>query len=508
MIREASKAADLVEGLRRLDPDVSVRVAVAAWRRLTVVERAAVAADWSFWARPKQLPPPGKWRTWGFLTGRGFGKTVAISNFINGEVESGRARLICLLAQDEQSAIDIQVLGPSGLIATAPPWFKPVWEASALKLVWPNGAAAYVRTPEVPGKIRGLEYQLSWASELQSWPVSTREEAFDNVLISTRLGYSRVVWDSTPKKRHPILKDRLARAAADPSTHAVVRGTTHENAGNLGEGYVDELELKFGGTLRGREELLGEMLEDSECSTAKQAWIEGHRRQRPAKFARRCISVDPAVTDRKGSDTTGIVECGLGTDGQGYVLDDASSKYKPEAWAALVLDWYVSRECDLVIAETNKGGQLVVQNLRAIARERGLEVIVVGKDEKPQRQAGKVFVKEVYARGAKAERAEPVGTAYEAGRISHVVGASLASLEDTLTTWEPAPNADSPGDLDALVHAMVELLDLNNNKPDPKQAFVGLTEAARQVLAPPAKSPSLARAFSAALDTSSRGDRI
>jgi phage terminase large subunit-like protein len=503
--RDDSRAAAFVEAFRGLPPDVAARTARAAWRQLSVVERAAVALDWSFWSRSKQRPPAGAWRTWGFLTGRGFGKTVSVSKFINAEVAQGRAKLLCLCAQDEQSAVDLQVNGPSGLIATASPFFRPQWEASALQLVWPNGARAYVRTPEVPGKIRGLEYHLSWISELQSWPNATRVEAMDMVLVSTRLGYARVVWDATPKKRHPLLKDLLARHDAAPETHVIVRGTTHENAANLGEGYVSELERKFGGTARGREELLGEMLEDSEFSLVKQAWIDDTRRGAPARYTRRVVSIDPAVTNRKGSDTTGIVEVGLGPDGQAYVLTDRSGKYDVGKWADIALEIYTRHGCDLVIAETNKGGQLVTQNLRALAKERGLEVVVIGKDERPIARAGKVFVKEVYARGAKEDRAEPVATAYERKRVSHVIGADLVSLEDTLTTWEPAPNVDSPGDLDALVHAVVELLDLANATPDPAAGFVGIEAVAKQIVAPP-RPTSLAHVFSAPFG--GRGDRL
>ena len=499
-----SEAAEFVRLFEKLGPEVGPRVALAAWDQLSTMEQAALAADWSFWVRSKQRPPPGAWRTWGFLTGRGLGKTISIASFINEEVETGRARLLCVLAQDEQSCIDIQINGPSGLIATAPPWFRPAWEASGLRLVWPNGAYALVRTPEVPGKIRGPEYHLTWASELQSWPNSTREEAWSNVFLSTRLGKARIVWDSTPKRRHPILKQLLADHEANPEAHVVVRGTTHENAANLGDGYVAEMERKYGGTLKGREELLGEMLQDSESATCKQAWIDKARRPMPAVLVRRAISIDPAVTARKGSDTTGIVEGGIGTDGQGYVLADESGKHLPEVWAAKVLDRYVKNGCDFVIAETNKGGALVIQNLRAIAKERGLEVIEVGKEEQPRAQLGRVFVKSVYARGAKEERAEPVGTAYERGRISHVIGADLAALEDTLTTWEPAPNADSPGDLDSVVHLMADLLGLSKNTPDPSAGFAGINEVAKLILEPAVTAPNLAKAF----DFSDSGDRI
>jgi phage terminase large subunit-like protein len=288
-------------------------------------ELAAHENDWSFWARPKQLPPPSPWQSWGFLTGRGFGKTIALSKYINAEVEAGRAPLILLMAQDEQSAIDIQVKGPSGLIATAPHWFRPAWLASEMVLVWPNGARAYVRTPEVPGKIRGLEYHLAWLSEVQSWPVATREEAYMNSLLSTRLGGAQIVWDATPRKRHPILKKLLKAAEQDPQ-HVVVRGGTHENP-FLAKGYQAKLEAELGGTQRGREELLGEMLSDSDNALIRDEWITSARRPMPERLLRRVIGIDPAVTNRAGNDRTGIVECGLGVDEQVYVLGDYSGRH-------------------------------------------------------------------------------------------------------------------------------------------------------------------------------------
>lgn len=453
------------------------RLAVRAmFAQMSVVERAALFAAWDFWARPKQLAPAGSWRSWGFLTGRGFGKTLAISQHINAEVRAGRARLIGLAAQDEENAIAIQVEGPSGLIATALPDEKPHFEATSKQLVWPNGARAYVRTPEVPGKIRGLEYHLSWISELQSWPMTLRQEAYDNFLLSTRLGYARIVWDSTPKKKHPILLQLLEQHEKDPRRHAVVRGTTHENAMNLGEGYVEELEKRFKGTARGREELLGEMLAEAEAALVRQKSIDDARRPALSSYARRAIGVDPAVTVRKGNDRTGIVKAGLGSDGQGYVLGDYSGKHEPAAWAKIVLDQYEADRCDVVVAETNKGGQLVTQNLRSAASERGAQVIVLAADERRQHQTGFVYVREVHARGPKEDRAQPMATAYARGRISHVIGVDLTALEETLTTWEPTPGARSPDDLDALTHVITELLGLASNLPDAKLGFPGIVK--------------------------------
>jgi phage terminase large subunit-like protein len=179
----------------------------------SIVELAAFYHDWAnVWARPKQLPPAHAWKILGYLMGRGSGKTVGLSHWVNDEVEAGRAPLVCLIAQDEQSSVQLHVTGPSGLIATSKPWFRPEFRVSDLELVWPNGARGYVRTPEVPDKIRGLEYHLAWASELQSWPAATMDEAWMNVKVSTRLGLARIVWDATAKRRHPLLTKLLKDA--------------------------------------------------------------------------------------------------------------------------------------------------------------------------------------------------------------------------------------------------------------------------------------------------------
>lgn len=443
--------------------------------KLTHVERAALAAHWPMWAREKQLAPPGdRWQSWGFLSGRGFGKTLAISKFVNEEVREGRAMLIGLAAQDEDNSIALQVLGPSGLVATSPPWFKPQWEATSKQLVWPNGARAYVRTPEVPGKIRGLEYHLSWICELQSWPKTTRDEAYMNFVVSTRLGYARVVWDATAKRRHPLLKELLANAEASPDLHKITRGKMHENP-HLSASYKKKLDDKMGGTQQGREELEGEMGDDLEGAIVKEDWIEANRRTMPARLLRRVIAADPAVTARAGSDMTGIVDVGLAEDTKALVLGDYSGKHAPEAWATIILDKYFEGRCDLVIVETNKGGDLLTRNLRAAAKERGVSVVVIGKAERaPGHQPKVVHVREVFGRGEKADRAKPLATAYQKNRVCHVRGAELTALEETLTTWEPVPGAKSPDRLDPLVYAVGELLGYDDNLGDPAAGFAGI----------------------------------
>lgn len=485
----------------RLGRDGAKRYLKVARMQFDSVAAAAMAYHWPAWGRPKQVAPLGKWRSWGFLCGRGYGKTRSLAEFITREVYDGHAPRVALCAQNEDKTIEIQIEGNSGLIKVAPPWFRPKYEPSKRLLRWPNGATAHIFTPEVPGAIRGPEFHLSWLSELQSWPASTMMESHDNFMLSTRLGYSRIVWDATPKRRHKILKERLAMAEAEPGKHRVTRGSIYENATNLGEGVVEDLERKMGGTQRGKEELLGEMLDDDENAIVKQAWIDAVRRPKPEKFARKVIAIDPAITERAGSDESGIILAGLGLDEQAYVLANRTGKYGPAEWAKVVLDLYSNEGASLVLVETNKGGDLVTRNLRAAAHDRGLQVITIGKDERaPMRRDAVVFVREIHTRGTKEDRAQPVAIAYERGRVSHVRGVDLATLEDTLTTWVPEPGARSPDDLDALVLAVSELLELGVGRQDNSKDVVGVGALAREL-----RSPRKESALAAALRNSGGG---
>jgi phage terminase large subunit-like protein len=471
--------------------------------RMAVVDVAALAYDWSgMWARPKQVAPSGEWRSWGFLTARGFGKTLAVAKHITDEVEAGRATCIGMAAQNETKTIAVQV---AGLIEAAPPWFRPEWIASSLQLVWPNGARAFAFSPEVPGAIRSPNFDLAWLSELQSWPVATREEAYSNFLFATRVGYARTIWDATPKRRHPLLKKLLARADAEPDKHHVVRGTIYENLVNLSGGVIADLEREYGGTQKGQEELLGEMLQDDENGLVRQKAIDDRRIAMPARVARKAIGIDPAVTARSGSDSSGISLAALTLDDRLLVCADLTGKHEAAAWATIVLDTHEREGCDVVVVETNKGGNLLTQNLRAAGAVRGLRVVVVDKEWLPHREQGVVFVREIFSRGEKSERATPLATAYERGRVSHVLGADLRELEDVLTTWVPEAGQRSPDRLDALVHVAGELLGLASNRPDAGAAFTGITTLAAEIA--PARS-SVASVSLAALLAASSGGRI
>lgn len=481
-------------GLDALEEELARRLDGCA-----VVELAGLLEDWRYWAKPKQLPPEGRWLSWGFLGGRGMGKTWAVSRYVNEIVDQKRARLIGLAAQDEANCIAVQVKGENGLIATAPRHNKPVYHDSSFELIWPNGATASVRTPEVPGKIRGPEYDLFWATELQSWPKKTREEAWDMIEFATRVGNAQIVWDCSPKKNHPILKQLLAQGVANPSLHRVVRGSTYDNAANLADGYIEKIELKYKGTNRGREELLGEMLDGEDGVTVPESVIVRQQTDETGRIARRVLGVDPAYSSTSRSDTCGIVEGVLNANGHAVIVANYTDKHSAASWGDIVINAYLAGRCDCVVVETNRGGDHVAQNIRSTAAIRGISVIVLGKtkgreDAAPPHSTNVIYVREVYSRGDKAKRAEPTGTAYERGRVWHLRDAQgIKTLENTLTTWEPTPGpgGDSPGDLDATVLVCGELLGLRDDQVDAKKGFLGLSEANTSLSQTKGREPGL-----------------
>ena len=468
--------------------------------RLPVHELAALTYDWEhLWGAPKQVVPYGPWRSHGKLTGRGWGKTRSNVSFAIREIAAGRAQRVGLVAQSEAKTIEIFVTGETGFLELTPPWLGVVWESSSNRLVFGNGATATVYTSQEPDGLRGPQHHLAIASELASWPASTRMAAHDNLLLGLRLGYGKLLWDSTPKRRNPLIRERLALASKLPDRHIVVRGSTRENALNLSPDVVAEWEEQWGGTARGAEELDGTYFDDAENALFRQAWFDATRRGLPSKLARRIISLDPAITDNpKYSDSTGILDMGLGVDGQVYALANLSGVHRAETWPGMVVEAYVRGGCDLILVETNRGGTAWAALLRVACRERGLTLVELGPLEVPGSRSGVVYMRAHNSKGSKAARASGAASLCERGRVSFVVGA-LGDLEDRLCNFDGQEGRPDDA-VDAFVHGCHELAALGHDKPDPAKAFEGIVDLGR-ALAQPARQN-----VAALLRGSGRGD--
>jgi phage terminase large subunit-like protein len=407
---------------RRLDPK-DRRIALALTELELEHDRAApAAAGWASIARAEQLPPPGEWRTWLLLAGRGFGKTRAGAEAINLWARAGTARRIAVVAQ---TIADVRDLSVAALRAAAGP--DVTYTATKhYRLRWPNGAEALGFSAEDPDSLRGYEFDAAWCDELAAWRYP---ESYDQLQFGLRAPGARQVVTTTPRSVR-VVRDLLA----DPST-VVTRGRTVDNAANLDTATLRFLLARYGGTRLGRQELEAEVLDDVPGALWTRARIDELRLTAAPELSRIVVAVDPAVSSSEDADETGIIVAAKGADGQGYVLADLSCRASPDGWARRVVEALRSWGADRIVAEVNQGGDLVEATIRTV------------DPSAPYHP--------VHASRGKRTRAEPIAALYEQGRIHHV--GSFPALEDQLCAALPDGGGGPDDRLDALVWAFSEL---------------------------------------------------
>lgn len=213
----------------------------------------ALLYDWPTWARPEQLAPPGEWRIWLLLAGRGFGKTRVGAEWVREQVKTfEHVNLIGATAADVR---DVMIDGESGIMACCRPDEKPVHYASRRLLVWPSGARTLTFSAEDPESLRGPQHQRLWGDEPTAWQYPT--QTLDMATLGLRLPPDpRMLLTSTPKPI-PMLRDLLELEGVH-----VTKGTTYDNRLNLSEQFFSELIRRYEGTRLGRQELEAELLLD------------------------------------------------------------------------------------------------------------------------------------------------------------------------------------------------------------------------------------------------------
>lgn len=430
---------------------------------LTNEQAEALRWDWEFWARPEQLPPKVRWLLWIIRWGRGTGKTRVGSEWVRKRGPKGRVGM--LVAANPRDARDYMVEGPSGILRVSPKWERPHYEPSKLLLTWPNGAIAHIRSAEDPEGLRGPSLDWAWCDELAKWQYL--KATWDNLRFALREGLDPQTVITTTPKPLPLLRALLGNPAKGirPMLRGTVeapRASTYRNAANLAQSFLEEMEASYEGTILGRQELHGDIIEDVEGALWTAALFD-ETRAGPAEpfptpkfpLPRVLVGVDPPAK------STGA-ECGIivggaigkGVDQHGYVLDDFSLRGSPNTWGEAVVRAYHEWSADGVVAEANNGGEMV-------------EAVIANIDPR-------IPVVLVHASRAKRTRAEPVAQRYERRRI-HNLG-RFPELEDQCWSWVPDVDDDSPDRMDALVWVMTKLLDLDTG-PDAGALPVGLPQA-------------------------------
>jgi phage terminase large subunit-like protein len=392
---------------------------------------------------PHQIPPDslvdGDSDLWLLEAGRGSGKTEACSRYFAKYMHENPGHRGTIVAPTAGDAVEACVHGPSGLKSVDPEVeFKPS-APGGMKVVWPSGSEALLigtHSPRDIDRLRaGGNRHIIWWEEMAANP--HLKEAWDIAAFGLRLGeHPHSIGSTTPRNTTEY------RAIRGMDGVVFTKASLFDNPHNP-KRWVEKMRKRYEGTRLGRQELRGELLDDVPGALWSRFILESVRV--PAEeggypdMAYVVVAIDPAATANEDSSDTGIVVCGLGVNGKGYVLEDATCHLEPDGWGTRAIRKYEKWQADLIVGEVNNGGDMV-------------EYVIASLNPK-------VAFKQVRASRGKQTRAQPIATLYGNGRtrdpMIHHVGA-FPELEDQLCTWVPGEE-DSPDRLDALVWGFTEI---------------------------------------------------
>lgn len=321
--------------------------------------------------------------------------------------------------------------------------------------IWIGGLDDKERTERVFGQ----EFATIFLNECSQIPYSSRNHAVHR--LAQVVEYQ--IDDDPPKRlRRKMLYDcnppsqahwtyQLFVRKVDPDTHkplanpqdyASLLMNPADNLENLDREYLRTLE-NLPAKMRERF-LLGRFASITDGALWSVEMIDKWRSQAETTglpdMQRVVVAVDPSGSsdeDAQEHDEIGIVVCGLGTDGNGYLLEDLTCRMGPKGWGTIATTAFDRHAADVIVAETNYGGDMVIQTLKAA---------------KPG-----VKCKKVTASRGKVVRAEPIASLTEQGRIRFAGSFPLLEEELCAMTVNGYLGTHSPNRADAFIWAMSEL---------------------------------------------------
>ena len=226
---------------------------------------------WRETARPNQMVPTGDWTECGYLAGRGFGKTRVGAEWITrAAFEDPSGFDSCVIAPTYSDVKFTCFEGESGILNVLPPELLVEYNKSDMIIRMKNvvGGTSTIRgfTAEKPERLRGPQHCRGWFDELAAWQYD--EETWDMAMFGLRLGPKpQVLWTTTPKP-----KEMIRRLSAPAEGRIIVRGSTYDNKANLPDSFFKTME-QYEGTVQGRQELYGELIDPEESGIIKRSWL-------------------------------------------------------------------------------------------------------------------------------------------------------------------------------------------------------------------------------------------
>lgn len=333
-------------------------------------------------------------------------------------------------------------------------------------VIWLGGLDEKERTE----KILGEEHSTIYLNECSQIPYSSRNLALTRLAQKTTYIYGdnkkqlrlKMYYDCNPPTiahwSYKLFFDHTepnSKALLDKSLFANLQMNPVDNLENLADNYIGTLNQ-----LPKRQQV--RFLEGNFSSLAGDyLWsIENIEKWRTFKdlpdMQRVVVAVDPSgINDDDedaDGDAIGIVVAGLGTDGNGYLLEDLTLKAGPKTWGEVATQAYDKHKADCIVAEGNYGGAMVEH------------VIQTARPRTPY--------KKVTATRGKVVRAEPIAALAEIGKIRHA--GYHNDLEDELCSFTPRGymGENSPNRADAYVWAFTELFDqIVKEKPENNKTY-------------------------------------
>lgn len=295
-------------------------------------------------------------------------------------------------------------------------------------------------------KILGQEYATLYFNECSQIPYSSVLVARTRLAQQVEGLKQRAYYDLNPgganhwtnlefgKHVDPISKYPLS----DPDNYRRGFINPEDNTENLSEEFLDS--LRNLPTKQRMRFFDGQYVDEIDGALWTIELLDQHRAETKPEMKRIIIAVDPSGCsgdEDERSDEVGIIVAGLGEDGIAYILEDLSGRHGPSDWAQIVSSAFDRHMADSVVAETNYGGAMVREVIKA---------------KNPQ-----IPFREVKASRGKHVRAEPVSTLYTQGKVKHF--GRFARLEDQLMAFSSAGYMGdrSPDRADAAVWAISDL---------------------------------------------------
>lgn len=338
----------------------------------------------------------------------------------------------------------------------------------------PNGSQIWfagLDDKERTEKILGMEFATIYLNEASQIPQGSRDiavtrlaQAVDQAYkgVETRRLKPRMYYDcNPPSKSHWSYKLFVQKIDPDtrqplpkPQDYAYFQINPQDNAENISDGYLETL-TSLSARLQKRF-LRGEFADATPNALFNDEDIDKWRVMDGVvpDMVRLVVAVDPSGSgdlDNADNDAIGICVVGLGTDGNGYLLEDLTVKAGPATWGKVATDAYERHKADVIVGEMNYGGAMVQFTIQTCRPRTPFKAVTATR--------GKVV------------RAEPISSLYELGKVRHV--GYFHDLEDELTAFSTTgyTGERSPNRADALIWALTELFPgiVNERKKEWKQ---------------------------------------